>query len=155
MGIVYSKSKKQKKAVLLPLFEELEAQYSEIKAGIPEEVKIEESKPIIEYAEDTILVKFKPSTSIETINSLNLRYKALVINKDEAADVYRIKIPWFSTTSKMVEMYQKNSNVEWAKEIVVFPLPEEEGHYTSPEGLEGEYSKVETEVFKEKDKEAY
>lgn len=68
-----------------------------------------------EYVSGEILVKFKDVASEKQIESFNSMYDTSVLYTSPYAGFKRIKIPFDKTVPEMVELYGKNSLVEYAE----------------------------------------
>ncbi|WP_280176653.1 S8 family serine peptidase [Methanococcoides methylutens] len=66
------------------------------------------------YVHDEIIVKFSPGVSEEKIANINARNGAKVKYTSQYAGFKVLKIPENRNAEKMVEMYSKNPNVEYA-----------------------------------------
>jgi serine protease len=67
------------------------------------------------YVPGEFLVKFKPSVSEQTINALNSTYGVSTIYTSPYGGFRRLRTPSGQTVADMVEIYQANSNVEYAE----------------------------------------
>ncbi len=66
------------------------------------------------YVPDEVLVKFKPSLSINSIKVIINAYQAKTIKKLRRSEVYQLQIPESSTTEEMLWMLEQNPDVEYA-----------------------------------------
>lgn len=82
-----------------------------------------EEKGAAEYVPGQMLVKFKVGVSSTQIDSLNELHGVTIIRKLERLDVLLLKIPEDRTVPQMVEVYQKNPNVEYAEPNAVVRIP--------------------------------
>jgi len=67
------------------------------------------------YVPGEFLVKFKPNVSEQTINALNSTHGVSTIYTSPYAGFRRLRTPDGETVADMVEIYQANSNVEYAE----------------------------------------
>ena len=77
----------------------------------------EESLPRVGqlYVPGEFIVKFKPSASEQTINSLNSSHGVSVIYTSSYTGFRLLSTPEGKTAEEMVEIYQENGNVEYAE----------------------------------------
>jgi serine protease len=77
----------------------------------------EESLPRVGqmYVPGEFLVKFKPNVSEQTINTLNSTHGVSNIYTSPYTGFRRLRTPEGETVADMVEIYQANSNVEYAE----------------------------------------
>jgi hypothetical protein len=68
-----------------------------------------------EYMPGEILVKLKQDLSKAEMDAINSFYGSSTIEHIEQMDVYRIKIPNTHTVPQMVELYNRDSRVEYAE----------------------------------------
>lgn len=66
------------------------------------------------YAPDEVLVKFKPSLSINSINVIINAYQAKTIKKLGRSNVYQLRIPENLTVEEMLLALERNPDVEYA-----------------------------------------
>jgi thermitase len=66
------------------------------------------------YAPDEVLVKFKPSLSINSIQKTLNAYQAKTIKKLRKSDVHQLQIPEYSTAEEMLWILEQNPDVEYA-----------------------------------------
>lgn len=71
--------------------------------------------PIEKYVPDEIIVKFKPGVAAGVINELNLKHGVTEKYESPYGKFKVLKIPQGKTVSEMIEIYTKNSNVEYAE----------------------------------------
>jgi subtilisin family serine protease len=67
------------------------------------------------YADDEILVKFKPTVSFEQIEATLFSYKTKKIKRIPRINVYELKIPKEYTVDEMIKAFQENPDVEFAE----------------------------------------
>jgi len=68
-----------------------------------------------DYLPDEIVVKFKPWVSEGIIAKLNSRHRTSILYRSPLAGFKRLKIPGDKTVHKMVEIFRKNPDVEYAE----------------------------------------
>ena len=68
-----------------------------------------------DYVPGEIIVKFKPNVTEEAIAALNAVQGTSTIYTSSLAGFRRLSIPSNSTVAEMVDIYQANSNVEYAE----------------------------------------
>jgi len=67
------------------------------------------------YVQGEFLVKFKPNTSEQTIDTLNSTHGVSTIYTNPHAGFRRMKVPYGETVADMLEIYQANASVEYAE----------------------------------------
>ena len=68
-----------------------------------------------EYVPGQIIVKFKPGTTLETENQLNQSLGTTVISVSPSGGFKVLEIPQGKTVLEMVDIYNQQSNVEYAE----------------------------------------
>jgi len=66
------------------------------------------------YAPDRVLVKFKPTLSLQTIATAINAYQAKTIKQIPVLDIYILKVPEYSTVEEMIYALKLNPDVEYA-----------------------------------------
>jgi len=66
------------------------------------------------YAEDQILVKFKPSVKSQSIKTYLAIYNSKLLKKIPVGNIYQVQIPEGTTVKEMVYTMSQNANVEYA-----------------------------------------
>ena len=66
------------------------------------------------YALDRVLVKFKPTLSLQTIDTAINAYQAKTIKQIPVLDIYILKVPEYSTVEEMIYALKLNPDVEYA-----------------------------------------
>ncbi|MGB2906802.1 MAG: S8 family peptidase [Candidatus Aminicenantaceae bacterium] len=77
--------------------------------------KGEETSDTRTYAEDHILVKFSPLLTSQHVQALTNAYGSQASHRIPVVDLYRVQVPEGSTVEEMVEVWNQNSLVEYAK----------------------------------------
>ncbi len=67
------------------------------------------------YAEDHILVKFSPLLTTRNVQSVAKAYGSQASYRIPVVDLYRVQVPEDSSVEEMVEVWNQNSLVEYAK----------------------------------------
>jgi len=66
------------------------------------------------YAPDRVLVKFKPTLSLQTIDTTINAYQTKTIKQIPVLDIYILKVPEYSTVEEMIYALKLNPDVEYA-----------------------------------------
>lgn len=69
----------------------------------------------VDIAEGEILVKFKPTVSSMSINSLNTKHRVKTLSIIKEANIHQLSIPKEKTVEEMIQEYQKDPSVEYAE----------------------------------------
>jgi subtilisin family serine protease len=66
------------------------------------------------YAPDRVLVKFKPTLSLQTIDTTINAYQTKTIKQIPVLDIHILKVPEYSTVEEMIHALKLNPDVEYA-----------------------------------------
>jgi serine protease len=101
------------KALIILLFVSVFTQEGVVRSQIFEEALPRAGQ--MYYVQGEFLVKFKPNVSEQTIDILNSTHGVSTIYTSPYAGFRRMRIPLGATVADIVEIYQANSNVEYAE----------------------------------------